>query len=671
MDFGFARDVKSGATLTVEGSIVGTPAYMSPEQAGGRRADARSDVYSLGATLYEMLAGRAPFEGRTPLQIMNKVALEEPVAPRRVNPRVPVDLDTVVLKAMDKIPGRRYPTAGDFADDLARWTRGEPVKARPAGLPRRIVGVLRRHRAATAVAAVVFIVAAAFGTREAILRSETRALWREADRAVADGRVADARDLLARLRPRDARAADRLRALEKSERRHGAQSWFDRGQAARAKHDEAQRRLAEARTDLARLARSVEPHQGAEAKRPLWRREREIEDLEAESAALLSEMLVSYVSASGLDPEFAEPRAALTSLQRVGLERAEKDENAADLRANERMLALLDPAAAAAWAARRGTVDIESSPAGAQVELFAYEPAEDGRLATRALPAGERSLKPGSYLAVLRLAGYRDVRYPLVVREGETHKARVNLYTDAEIGPAVIYVPAGAFLSGDPAAPNGAARGVGETGDFFITEHEITLGLWAQFLNDRSFHSADAAWARAPRRNDADGHYAQRDGDVIQLTTGGAQHPVYGVSINDMQVFCEWLNRGPKRGWRLPTPAEWEKAARGADGRAYPWGRRFDWSFTKGMLSQAGASNLEPAGQYAADESPYGVRDMAGSVREATSSWIDQSMQVAEIRGGAWSLINPAAYRAAARSGMHAQKPDSGLGFRVARTPAR
>ena len=153
MDFGLARHVEGGASLTGSGMMVGTPAYMSPEQARGERADVRTDVYGLGATLYALLAGRAPFEGGDVLSVAMRVIEEDPVPPRRLRPDVDAGLDAVVLKCLEKDPGRRYATAAELAEELGRYVAGESVRARRT-FGR---GFLRWRRLAVAIVGVLAV----------------------------------------------------------------------------------------------------------------------------------------------------------------------------------------------------------------------------------------------------------------------------------------------------------------------------------------------------------------------------------------------------------------------------------------------------------------------------------------------------------------------------------
>jgi serine/threonine-protein kinase len=162
-DFGVARRVEEGAGLTQTGVPVGTPSYMAPEQARGRRdaAGPAADVYALGAILYELLTGRPPFRGETASATMHLVLTEEPLPPARLNPRAPRDLETICLKGLQKDPAKRYPTASELAADLERFLKHEPIQARPPGrLERCLRWVRRRPAEAGLLAAVALVVAA-------------------------------------------------------------------------------------------------------------------------------------------------------------------------------------------------------------------------------------------------------------------------------------------------------------------------------------------------------------------------------------------------------------------------------------------------------------------------------------------------------------------------------
>ncbi len=151
-DFGLARRLEGGAGLTQSGVPMGTPNYMAPEQARGQPTIGPAvDVYSLGAILYELLTGRPPFRGETVAETLLQVMQQEPAAPSQLNAKVPRDLETVCLKCLHKEPERRYATAAALAEDLRRFQRGEPVAARPAGLPERTVKWVRRNPTLSAV----------------------------------------------------------------------------------------------------------------------------------------------------------------------------------------------------------------------------------------------------------------------------------------------------------------------------------------------------------------------------------------------------------------------------------------------------------------------------------------------------------------------------------------
>jgi serine/threonine-protein kinase len=158
-DFGLAKQMEGDSQQTRSGAVMGTPSYMAPEQAWGqtREIGPLSDQYALGVILYEMIVGRPPFQGATPLETLELVRNQEPVPPTRVQPRTPTDLETICLKALQKDPAKRFPDATAMGEDLRRFLDGEPIVARPVGSLERFWRWCQRNKRVAVLAAAVVL----------------------------------------------------------------------------------------------------------------------------------------------------------------------------------------------------------------------------------------------------------------------------------------------------------------------------------------------------------------------------------------------------------------------------------------------------------------------------------------------------------------------------------
>ncbi len=224
-DFGLAKQVEGDSELTQTGAVLGTPAYMAPEQTSAKKGavTTATDVYGLGTILYAMMTGRAPFGGTTVLEILDQVRQRSPDPPRSLNPRVPRDLEVICLKCLEKEPRRRYASADAMAEDLKRYLAGEPIAARPVGSAARF-GMWCRRNPALAAAAGLLVAALVAVALLSLLSADRQARLAAAETRRADEQTRHAGD--------EARAAARLEAaLGESNRRLAALN-FERGQVA-------------------------------------------------------------------------------------------------------------------------------------------------------------------------------------------------------------------------------------------------------------------------------------------------------------------------------------------------------------------------------------------------------------------------------------------------------
>ncbi|MCA9545839.1 MAG: SUMF1/EgtB/PvdO family nonheme iron enzyme, partial [Myxococcales bacterium] len=320
-----------------------------------------------------------------------------------------------------------------------------------------------------------------------------------------------------------------------------------------------------------------------------------------------------------------------------------------------------------AYLADEGRLSLLTDPPDAAAELFRV--VAEGRRArpepVRALterPVSRLRLPSGSYLIRLSAPGCATVDYPVHVerrrhwdgrRAGEQGERPVRLPPADAVGPDEVFVPAGpALLGGDPAAVDGLRSQTAWVDDFVIERDPVTNGAYLQFIH---------ALVQAGREADAIRWAPRINGDAADHTyTWNTRLPVVMIDFECAQAYARWRAEHTGLPWRLPTAAEWEKAARGVDGRCFPWGNHLDPTWCKMRDSAPAQRPLVAVDAYPDDLSPYGVRGMGGNVREWTATVGGTGVVVV---GGGWRDL-PFDARVTRREQVKATVAENDLGFR-------
>ncbi|MCB9760140.1 MAG: SUMF1/EgtB/PvdO family nonheme iron enzyme [Alphaproteobacteria bacterium] len=587
---------------TRHGQVMGTPAYMSPEQAEGR-ADLgpATDVYALGAMLWHSLMGRPPQPGAT---------LEGPD-----------ELQATCRRAMDPDPSARHPDARALLDDLQGW-----------------LADLRRQEQAAALVA-------------------------KADH----------------IQPQ-------IQALQEQ---------------ARARREAGDRLLAK-----------TAPHDPEARKRPGWALQDEATALEQRAALAELQWQQTLRGALNRVADWAPAHARLADHYAEALVRAEALHDHALAARMEALLRDHDRGRHAALLSGQARLTLRTTPADARVRLAPYIP--DGR--RRVLgpaedlgpaPLIERSLPQGSYLLTLTAPGRHPARYPVLLSRGIHWDGRppgaeaaepIPLLPTGRLGPEDCYVPAGwCRIGGDPRATDAvSARRVWVDG-FVLRRHPVTCAEYLGFLNALvEAGRPDEAARHAPRTQgqgeatepfftrDADGGYQLEPSPVMVGAPWQLDWPVTMVDWHAAVAYAAWEARRTGQPWRLPHDIEWEKAARGVDGRVFPWGDHGDPTWACAADTFAGPPSRMPVEDFPLDTSPYGARGMAGNVRDRCLNAYtregpapDQRLVLAPddpdpspyrmVRGGCWT----SKVRVCRLASRFADLPDgrySVEGFRLARS---
>ncbi|MGH7149753.1 MAG: formylglycine-generating enzyme family protein, partial [Planctomycetota bacterium] len=277
--------------------------------------------------------------------------------------------------------------------------------------------------------------------------------------------------------------------------------------------------------------------------------------------------------------------------------------------------------------------------------------------------------------------GHETLRRPVLLRRGEEARVQVEMLAEGSTPEGLVWIPPGPFLSGGGLGAIGSVEeSLREMPGFWISRDEVTVGEYAEFLNDPSIlaevreSGLRGSVTRVPRGEDLPGGpWKPEEGRYVPAQD--PRWPVLGVSWEDADAYCRWRTTKERTGDRgraydLPTEEEWCKAARGVDGRDFPWGSEFDWSFCLGGWFPPESKRPEPVGRHVRGASVWEVMDVEAGGREWCSGWTDEGQTHHPNRGGSWAHRSALAFHVEHRSGSPPSEASRYTGFRVVLRPA-
>ena len=581
---------------TLEGAVSGTPNYMPPEQADGRIADIdeRSDVYSLGAILYHILARCPPFEKTQLKRLLGnvKAGIFDPPRKRRPELDIPRELEAICLKAMAHHPLNRYPSVEKLAQDIRNYIGNFEVSAYKATRLERFWRACKRNPVkASVTAAVCVALLLAFGAQRAMSYGSYRNNVRKADalRADATERVRKARKIYDRL----AAISDATPEKRQTPKEHELSAQLSR-------------QLSRITTEYS-VALSL--YQGVP--KP-YRHRRAVVD--------------GYV-------QIVTNRIDL-AIHRKAYDEAEQLREAVEL--DLRQLGEYDAEAKAYFTKIQNEIEgngslivsgdsnrVERVSVWPLVDAGPRRVLSDDLLERGPLPVKVPIIGKGSYLLEVVLKDGSRLPVPVFVAHGED--VEVQLEIPPEIPDGMAYIPAGPFYFGGEDSRFYRKRRISIPA-FFIKQYEVTVAEYLEFWKSLADPQLRRECMSRIQFSSSERRYIDAwdtSGTLLDPRLS-PDYPVVGITHRAAEAFCAWKSRQTGKRIRLPTAEEWEKAARGVDGRRYVWGNGLDRELvlTKyNLKARKKYPYWAPPGRFRlTDASVYNAYDMAGNVREMTSS---------------------------------------------------
>ncbi|MBI4601849.1 MAG: SUMF1/EgtB/PvdO family nonheme iron enzyme, partial [Planctomycetes bacterium] len=451
------------------------------------------------------------------------------------------------------------------------------------------------------------------------------------------------------------RAAEAARLLERADALRGALRRAEERAAALEREEDA-------------LRSRLPDHAPEEEKRPLWGLAERAAAAREEASSAFGEATAAYLAVTSIDGANVRAREALAGIYLERLRAAEETGDRQAAAFYEQLVRQHHGGRYAVELEGEGLLRLETDPPGARVTLSRYEERGPLLVETPPEPIGatplERRLPRGSYLLVLERPGSEDVRYPFLLERCARHEERVRLPAAGSIPEGFVYVPGGpTIVGGDAKQLQCLPRRRAVVKDLVVGRFPVTFGEYCELLNEEF----------REERPDVEEHlpffgaqrYLQRapDGRFVPVPKLDPRLPVLALTVDAPLAYCRWRGRKLGKPVRLLEEVEWERCARGADGRTYPWGNGFDWAFCKGAPSRKGEPAPEPVGVFSHDASPFGVRDLGGGVKDLCAGTYAEGYR--PLRGGSWFNHVPFVCRTDFRTFRREGTRTTDAGFRV------